>query len=130
MPSVLVVDDSAVDRRLAAGLLRNEGNWQVELAESAEQALARLAGSPVDLVLTDLRMPGMDGLALLKAIRLQYANLPVVLMTAEGSEDLAVEALRQGAASYVPKQQLAAMLVEEAMPPDLKRKKLAAEAAA
>jgi CheY-like chemotaxis protein len=109
---VLVVDDSAVDRRLVAGLLRNAGNWQIRLAESAEQALGQLAVSPVDLVLTDLRMPGMDGLALLKAIRLQYANLPVVLMTAEGSEELAVEALRHGAASYVPKPQLAAMLVE------------------
>lgn len=112
VPAVLVVDDSSVDRRLVAGLLKNAGNWSALLAESAEDALRQLSATPVDLVLTDLRMTGMDGLALLKAIRLQYANLPVVLMTAEGSEQLAVEALRAGAAGYVPKSQLAAQLVE------------------
>lgn len=112
MPVVLVVDDSAVDRRLVEGLLKNARNWTVELAESAEDALERLAARPVDVVLTDLRMSGMDGLELLNAIRLQYANLPVVLMTAEGSERLAVDALRAGAAGYVPKSQFAGQLVE------------------
>jgi CheY-like chemotaxis protein len=112
MPRVLLVDDSAVDRRLVQGLLARSGQWEVEPAANAEQALARLAQSPVDVVLTDLRMPGMDGLELLHLLREQMPALPVVLMTAEGSERLAVDALRLGAASYVPKSQLSTLLVE------------------
>ncbi|MEQ8787184.1 MAG: response regulator [Pirellulaceae bacterium] len=112
MPKVLLVDDSAVERRLVEGLLHRSGDWQVVSAASAEEALERLAESPVDVVLTDLRMPGMDGLELLQRIRQQMAALPVVLMTAEGSEKLAVEALRLGAASYVPKPQLSTLLIE------------------
>jgi CheY-like chemotaxis protein len=112
MPRVLLVDDSAVDRRLVQGLLARSGQWDVEPAANAEQALARLAESPADVVLTDLRMPGMDGLELLRLLREQMPALPVVLMTAQGSERLAVDALRLGAASYVPKSQLSRLLVE------------------
>lgn len=112
MQKILIVDDSAVDRRLAQGLLDHAGDWQIEVAESGEQALEMLAESPFDVVLTDLRMPGMDGLELLRAIRQQYPGLPVVLTTAEGSENLAVDALRCGAASYVPKSRLSSLLVE------------------
>ncbi|HEX5103539.1 MAG TPA: response regulator, partial [Pirellulaceae bacterium] len=63
-----------------------------------------------DIVVTDLQMPEMDGLQLVTAIRIHFPRVPVVLITAHGSEELAVRALEQGAASYVPKSQLAANL--------------------
>ena len=68
--------------------------------------------APVDLVLTDLVMPEMDGLQLVAAVRGSPAAVPVILMTSRGSEEIAVKALQEGAASYVPKRLLAQDLVE------------------
>jgi DNA-binding response OmpR family regulator len=65
-----------------------------------------------DLVLTDMQMPEMDGLELVRQVRRRFPLVPVILITAHGSEELAVEALRSGAASYVPKQKLAGELVK------------------
>lgn len=110
MPKVLIVDDSAVDRRLVGGLLEKELGWEVTLAGDGADALSRIQQSPVDVVVTDLQMPEMDGLNLVQAIRVQYADLPVILITGQGSESLAVEALEHGAAGYVPKSEVAAML--------------------
>ncbi len=110
MPTALVVDDSAVDRRLVGGLLEKELGWHVEYAENGTDALARIQSTPVDVVITDMQMPEMDGLNLVQAIRIQYSDLPVILVTGRGSESLAIEALQKGAASYCPKSQLAAML--------------------
>src|SRR5262249_1196480 len=64
------------------------------------------------VVLTDMLMPGMDGLQLVQAIRAKYPLVPVILMTAHGSEDIAIQALQKGAASYVPKKFLARDLAE------------------
>jgi len=75
------------------------------------EALGRMEQSSPDVVVTDMQMPGMDGLQLVTAVRRRYPGVPVILMTAFGSESLAVEALEKGAASYVPKQQLAQKLV-------------------
>ena len=111
MTTVLVVDDSPVDRRLVGGLLAAESQWTVEYAAEGAEALARVKDSLPDIVVTDLRMPKMDGLELVKAMRIHHPTVPVILMTAYGSETLAVEALKKGAASYVPKSQLAEMLV-------------------
>jgi CheY-like chemotaxis protein len=110
VPTVLVVDDSAVDRRLVQGLLQQRPDWKLEFAENGRQALARLQTSRPDVVVTDLQMPEMDGLDLVRAVRIHFTDLPVILMTGKGSEELAVEALEQGAASYVPKAHLAEML--------------------
>ena len=112
MPTVLVVDDSAIDRKLVSGLLKDLSNWTVELAENGKEALERMRQSPADVVVTDLQMPEMDGLELVSAVRVQFANVPVILMTANGSERLAIEALEQGAAGYVPKSQLAQTLAD------------------
>jgi CheY-like chemotaxis protein len=121
MARVLVVDDSPVDRQLAVGLLsRRPGLTAVEKrtdltpvpVTGGREALAAIAREPPDLVLTDLQMPEMNGLELVQAIKAQYPHLPVILMTAHGSEDIAIEALRQGAASYVPKRHLAEDLVD------------------
>lgn len=106
MSTVLVVDDSAVDRRLVGGLLEKTLVCTVQYAASGLEGLVQISDLRPDLVVTDLMMPGMDGLELVKNIRTQYPDLPVVLMTAHGSEGLAVEALARGAASYVPKSQL------------------------
>ncbi|MBX3231208.1 MAG: response regulator [Labilithrix sp.] len=111
MTVVLVVDDSPIDRRLAAGLLTRAG-YETRLAENGELALKSLEKERADLILTDLQMPGMDGLTLVDAICSQYTDIPIILMTAHGSEDLAVRALQRGAASYVPKRDLGRSLVE------------------
>jgi CheY-like chemotaxis protein len=110
MTSILVVEDSPVDRCLISGLLTKEPAWTVETAEHGLAALEKIGQAVPDLVLTDLQMPQMDGLDLVAAVRAEYPGLPIILMTAHGSESLAVEALKSGAASYVPKSQLADIL--------------------
>ncbi|MEE8452260.1 MAG: response regulator [Thermoguttaceae bacterium] len=107
MPTILVVDDSAVDRRLVGNLLQKRNVCTIEHAATGVEALALMKDAVPDLVVTDLTMPAMNGLELVKAVRTHYPDLPVILMTAHGSEALAIEALEQGAASYVPKARLA-----------------------
>lgn len=111
MSTILVVDDTVVDRKIAGGLLEATGRMHVEYAEHAEAALDRLAKHEPDLVLTDMQMPGMGGLELVTQIRVRHPRVPVILMTGQGSESIAVEALERGAASYVPKAELARGLV-------------------
>jgi CheY-like chemotaxis protein/anti-sigma regulatory factor (Ser/Thr protein kinase) len=112
MATILVVDDLASHRQLAAGLLSREPGYEVLFAANGAEALAKLAGGKADVILTDVLMPEMDGLELLRAVRRDYPQLPVVLMTASGSEHIAVQALQEGAASYVPKRVLARRLAE------------------
>jgi CheY-like chemotaxis protein len=105
--TVLVVDDSPFDRRLVGGLLGKQYECDVLYAEDGKDALRQIGERLPDLVLTDLQMPEMDGLQLVAAVKRDYPLVPVILMTAHGSEEIAAEALRQGAASYVPKRHLA-----------------------
>jgi CheY-like chemotaxis protein len=112
MPTVLVVDDSAVDRRLVTMLLSRGTTLAVETANHGLAALDFMKHCEPDLVLTDLQMPELDGLELIRRVRTQHPRVPVVLMTAHGSEDLAVEALEAGAASYVPKSALPEKLLD------------------
>jgi CheY-like chemotaxis protein/anti-sigma regulatory factor (Ser/Thr protein kinase) len=112
VPTVLVVDDSEVDRRLVGGLLEKQGGCQVAYAPDGKAALQQFEQGIPDLVLTDLQMPEMDGLALVAAIKGDFPLTPVILMTAQGSEEIASEALRRGAASYVPKRKLGEDLIE------------------
>ncbi len=112
MPTILVVDDSATDRKLAGGLLERSGEFEVIYAGDGDSALAQLELHLPDMILTDLNMPGIDGLELTKTIRKVYPYLPVVLMTAKGSEDVAVQALQAGASNYVPKRSLAKDLLD------------------
>ncbi len=115
MPIVLVVDDTAVDRRLAGGLLENVPGLEVCYAQDGEDALLKISSALPDLVVTDLQMPKVDGLELVTTIGEKYPELPVVLMTAHGSENIAAQALASGAASFVPKTELAENLVETVM---------------
>ncbi len=110
--TVLVVDDAAIDRRLASGLLEKEGGFQIVLATNGKDALQALKSQPIDLVLTDMQMDEMDGLQLVEAVRADYPMTPVILMTGLGSEEIAVQALEKGAASYVAKRRLQQDLIE------------------
>lgn len=103
MPTVLVVDDSAVDRKLVKGLLTKSPDLEVEMAANGAEALERLTQSRPALIVTDLVMPGMSGLELVALVVERYPEVPVILMTGKGSEEIAVKALVAGAASYVPK---------------------------
>ena len=111
MACILVVDDSAADREMAGHLLARQ-SWNVVYAENGRQALERMREHDVDLVLTDLVMPDLDGLAFVEQAKLDHPLVPVVLMTARGSEEIAVRALEAGASSYVPKKVLVRDLVD------------------
>jgi CheY-like chemotaxis protein len=112
MPVVLIVDDSEVDRRLVGGLLPKELDWLVEFADNGVTALEKIRLSVPDVVITDMMMPEMDGMELVSCIHVEFPRVPVILITAHGSETLAVEALQHGATSYVPKPVLAEKLLE------------------
>jgi len=112
MPNLLIVDDSETERRLVGGMLEKQPDFRVAYAGDGKAALAHFESALPDIVLTDLHMPEMDGLELVTAIKADFPMIPVILMTAWGSEDIAAEALRRGAASYVPKKKLADVLVE------------------
>ncbi len=97
---ILVVEDEDKLRRVVALQLESAG-YEVVAAATAEEGLKLVEG--VSLVLTDLRLPGMDGMALLAAIARQNARVPVVVMTAYGTVEIAVEAMKQGAVDFLPK---------------------------
>ena len=105
MTRVLVVDDSPLDRKISGGILEAE-NATVAYAENGAEALEMIAVDKPDVVLTDMQMPVMDGLELVRRIKKEYPSIPVILVTRQGSEEIAVEALRIGASSYVPKRNL------------------------
>lgn len=112
MSSILVVDDSELDRRLVGGLLAEHQEWLLNFAGSGAEALEKIQSLAPDLVVSDIQMPELDGLQLVTHARLRFPDVPVVLVTGHGSEQTACEALRRGAASYVPKGQLADRLAE------------------
>jgi len=111
VPTVLVVDDSPVEQHSVAQLLAAHGGWRVAFARDGVEALAAVGRDAPAVVLTDMRTPRMDGLTLVQKVREQFPQVPVVLMTGGGSERAAVEALKAGAADYVPKQALALDLI-------------------
>ncbi len=101
-PVVLVVDDEARYRRVIAMLL-SDLDVEVREAGSGKEALAEVEARPPRLVITDLRMPGMSGVELLGRLQDDHPGLPVVVITAYGSIESAVDAMRRGAYDYVTK---------------------------
>jgi putative nucleotidyltransferase with HDIG domain len=99
---LLVVDDDASVRRIVAAILEDEGH-EVRVAADADAALALLAERAAALVITDLKMPGHDGLWLLGQLRRLHRDVGVIIMTGYGQVDTAVEALQVGAADYLTK---------------------------
>jgi two-component system, NtrC family, response regulator AtoC len=100
---LLIVDDDVLQARLIRSNLERPGRIRVEVVSSAEEALERLAGSPLDAVLTDLTMPGMDGIELVRRIRDTDPSLPVIVMTANATVERAVEGIRAGASEFLQK---------------------------
>ncbi len=99
---ILIVDDEATIRESLRESLVAEG-YDAEIAESGEEALAKTHGTVYDLVVTDLRLPGVSGLDILRALRNQNNETPVIMMTAYGDVDTAVSAMRSGAYDFIPK---------------------------
>ncbi|MGH7291927.1 MAG: sigma-54-dependent transcriptional regulator, partial [Myxococcota bacterium] len=100
--SVLIVEDEANMRRVLSALLERDGFRTFE-APDGGAALELLKREAVDAILTDLRMPKMNGLELLEAVRRAHPEIPVVMLTAHGTVGSAVEALKQGAFDYLTK---------------------------
>ena len=101
-PSILIVEDEPKMRRLLELQLAEEG-FQARTAGDAETGLQFLGKDPFDLVVTDFKLPGMTGLEFLQSIKRIDANLPVIIMTAYGTVESAVDAMKAGASDYVLK---------------------------
>jgi CheY-like chemotaxis protein/anti-sigma regulatory factor (Ser/Thr protein kinase) len=110
MARVLVIEDSTTQSRIIQLMLEAAGH-EVTVAQNGQAGIAAIRGVAPDVVLTDLQMPGMSGLEVVEAVRRDHPNLPVMLMTAHGSEEIAIRALRTGAANYVSKAALGRELV-------------------
>ncbi|NNJ25007.1 ATP-binding response regulator [Alienimonas chondri] len=109
MSRILVVEDSPT-QAVQVEMMLADADYETESAADGVEALKAIERRPPDLVLTDLHMPNMNGLELVEAVRQQYERIPVILMTADGTETIAVEALQKGAASYIPKRLLERIL--------------------
>jgi len=101
-PTILIVEDEAKMRRLLELNLGEDG-FETLSAEDAESGLKQLRASAVDLVLTDVKLPGMNGMEFLQAVKRSNSAIPVVVMTAFGTVETAVEAMKLGASNYVLK---------------------------
>jgi two-component system, NtrC family, response regulator len=102
METILIVDDEKNYPPILSAILQEEG-YETLTANSGQEALAILRDSDVDLVLTDMKMPGMDGIELLEKIKIDQPDLPVIMMTAHGTVGKAVEAMQKGAYTYILK---------------------------
>ena len=99
---ILIVDDDKVSLLLLKNHLLRQG-YEVHSADNGPEALALLGKQRMDLVITDLVMPGMDGIQLMRAAKALYPALPCILYTAQGSIESAVSAIKQGAVDYLEK---------------------------
>ncbi|HDR72461.1 MAG TPA: response regulator [Methanoculleus sp.] len=104
MIQLLIVDDEPLFLPLTKTFLEQDNaDIECDTCESAQEALEKLAGSPYDCIVSDYDMPGMDGIALLKAVRTQYSDFPFILLTGRGREEVVIEALNEGADFYLQK---------------------------
>lgn len=99
---ILITDDDVVSCRLFAKVLTGEG-YETEWVQTGEETLARLARNEPNLLLIDVRLPGMTGLEVTRTVRTAYPALPVIVMTGFGSMETAVEAIQEGAFDYISK---------------------------
>ena len=98
----LVVDDEKTQRETLRTVLESWGH-QVQEASSGQEAVELMAGNPIDVIMTDLRMPGMTGLDLLEAVKEARPDIDVIVMTAYGSVEGAVQAMKNGAVDFITK---------------------------
>lgn len=112
MPThILVVDDSPTDRLFIGHFLRRHPEFTITFANDGAGAIESVQRQPPALIVSDLRMPGMNGLEFVQELNARDVQIPVILMTSFGSEQIAVDALSAGAASYVAKRNLESQLV-------------------
>lgn len=111
MAKVLLAEDSKT-QAFEIKMLLEDASHEVELAENGRVALESLEKIAFDVVVTDLEMPEVNGLELVETMQMDFEHIPAILITNRGSESLAAEALRKGAASYVPKTHLKTLLVD------------------
>lgn len=102
METILIVDDEKNYPLILSAVLEEEG-YETLTANSGREALEILSGAEVDLIITDMKMPEMDGIELLEKIKLNDPDMPVLIMTAHGTVDKAVEAMQKGACTYILK---------------------------
>ena len=100
--TILVVDDEVSLRKVLAAMLRREGFGVLTASDGAE-AKDLLCKTPIDLVLTDLRMPNVDGMQLLAHVLEEHSGIPVIMLTAHGTVDNAVGAMKLGAFDFLTK---------------------------
>jgi len=100
--SILVVDDELLIRDLLYDFFNDQG-WNISIADNGKKALDILKSKDIDLLLTDIKMPEMDGLNLASHVKEHYPNLPVILMTGYPSVESSVVALRQKVEDYIIK---------------------------
>ena len=98
---VLIADDEINIRRVLEAILRRDG-YEVVTAANGDEALAGMSRG-INTVITDLKMPGLDGMGLLRKLSVDFPDVPVVMITAHGSVENAVEAVKLGAFDYVEK---------------------------
>ncbi|MDH4188342.1 MAG: response regulator [Nitrospira sp.] len=112
--TILVVDDCATTRRLLSLYLKSDG-YQVSVAVNGLNALEHLARSPVDVILTDLNMPLMDGLSLTKAVKQdqQLSAIPILMLTTESADNEREQGYRAGVAGYLVKPVSQQQLMQE-----------------
>jgi putative two-component system response regulator len=101
-PTILIVDDEEVIRELLIQKLSNEG-YACQEAGNADEALDRLLDSPVDLIILDIRLPGMSGIDLLPKLRVRYPDTAVIMMTSVTDVSSAIKCMKQGAYDYIAK---------------------------
>ena len=100
--NILIVDDHDSSREALQEVIEREGHKPI-VARDGRGAIGLLADEPVDIVLTDLRLPDVDGLEILKAVQKDMPDVPVVLITGHGTVDTAVSAMKMGAQDYLTK---------------------------
>lgn len=98
--TILIVDDARAIREFVADVILQPSGYRVLQAESGTEALETAAREHPDLIISDIKMPGLSGLDVARAVRQEWPDLPVILITAEGSEELAQQALRAGVSDY------------------------------
>ncbi|MGC6479635.1 MAG: sigma-54-dependent transcriptional regulator [Flavobacteriaceae bacterium] len=110
MNSILIIEDEEPIRRVLVKILEQENqDFQIQQAVDGKEGLSFLRKQTFDLVLCDIKMPKMDGMEVLQKAKLDYPNIPFIMLTGHGDVDLAVEAMKLGAYDFIPK------------PPDLNR---------
>ena len=104
MTTILIVDDKSTSRRMLSYMLNKHG-YVALTADNGRDALAQLAAQPIDLILSDIAMPEMDGLALLQAVRAdeRWSDMPVIMITASGQDHDRVTAQSAGADGLLTK---------------------------